>query len=242
MFYMTSNNFWDDITKYKKCKKKQYDIHVCMPPKGTVIVNKLEQADTVEMLRGKTYFTVDELNKMKSNSDTRLNIVKQAVKYNKAYLINDKENFVLAGIDGELWVIDVKTLANKYSFLSNNQPVAITQMTLNKRLVDGKLDWTVVRTKPDMNGSFACFVPKSMKGQIKTSDGIVLNINDMRVSHGKGDFVIADASGSKPNLNSKRVVNGNVFTTTYDNRGWEDNLDLSHQKPVLDISKLPNLF
>ena len=174
---MMTMNIWDDISKYKKCQKKQYDIHVCMPPKNTVVINKLEQADTVKILGGRTYFTVSELNKMKSNCDNRFNIIQQAVNCGKAYLVNDNTPFVLAGSLGELWTISAQTLANKYSFLSNNQPVAITQMTLNQRLVNGNLDWTVVRTKPNNVVSFACFVPVSQKGQIQTSWGAVLNIN-----------------------------------------------------------------
>lgn len=27
---------------YKNCAKKQYEIYVCMPPKNTIVINKLE--------------------------------------------------------------------------------------------------------------------------------------------------------------------------------------------------------
>lgn len=52
---------WDDIKKYKNCQKKQYTIHVCMPPKNTVVINKLEQADVVRQLDVRTSATVDDL-------------------------------------------------------------------------------------------------------------------------------------------------------------------------------------
>ena len=33
---------WNNPASYKNCSKKSYDIYVCMPPKNTVVINKLE--------------------------------------------------------------------------------------------------------------------------------------------------------------------------------------------------------
>lgn len=35
-------------TNYKNCSKKQYEIYVCMPPKGTIVLNKLEQYKIIQ--------------------------------------------------------------------------------------------------------------------------------------------------------------------------------------------------
>lgn len=37
----------NNTSNYKNCSKKSYDIYVCMPPKNTIVINKLEQADIV---------------------------------------------------------------------------------------------------------------------------------------------------------------------------------------------------
>lgn len=50
-------NLWDNPQNYKPCKKKQYEIWVCKPPKNTVVINKLEQADAVQYAGGHTFFT-----------------------------------------------------------------------------------------------------------------------------------------------------------------------------------------
>lgn len=56
----------DNPSSYKNCAKKQYEIYVCMPPKNTIVINKLEQADVVKALGGKTYFTVEQIEKCRS--------------------------------------------------------------------------------------------------------------------------------------------------------------------------------
>lgn len=50
-------NLWNNPQNYKPCKKKQYEIWVCKPPKNTVVINKLEQADAVQYAGGHTFFT-----------------------------------------------------------------------------------------------------------------------------------------------------------------------------------------
>ena len=43
---------FNSISSYKNCSKKFYEIHVCMPPKNTVVINKFVQAATVSHLGG----------------------------------------------------------------------------------------------------------------------------------------------------------------------------------------------
>ena len=35
----------NDPSQYKSCMKKVYDIHVCMPPAGTIVINRLKQGE-----------------------------------------------------------------------------------------------------------------------------------------------------------------------------------------------------
>lgn len=222
-------NIWDNPQNYKPCKKKQYEIWVCKPPQGTVIINKLEQADSVIAAGGRTYFTAREI----STNPKIAAGVQQLLQAGKAYLVKDDQTFVLCGTESEMWCISGAKLAKKYVWASDGSP--INDKTLKERAyirsnpIKGTttlLDWTKVRTVPDNSTAFACFVPFEMKGQIQTSWAI-LNINGAHAFHGKGDFVIAANVNGQPDLSSRYVVNGNVFRDTYDNRGWRDCLDIT---------------
>lgn len=196
-------NIWDNPANYKPCKKKQYEIWVCKPPQGTVIINKLEQADAVRFVGGRTFFTASE----------RSTDLWQLFKTGRAYLVSDNQTFVLCGTQGEMWCISGAELARKYVWASDGSPIDYGTLT--------RLDWTKVRTVPDNSTAFACFVPEDTRGQIQTS-WAMLNINGAGVPHGKGDFVIAANANGQPNLNSRYVVNGAVFSDTYDNQDWTD--------------------
>ena len=235
---------FNNPSSYRNCSKKIYEIYVCMPPKNTVVINNLEQADVVKMLNGKTYFTVDDLERMQKNGDERFNIISQAVNSGKAYLVSEKTPFVLCGTVGEMWTIKADKLAGTYNFLQGNQPYQINQQSLNQRLrKDGLLDWTLVRVsqKATQGKNMACFVPSSQKGQIRTSRGAVLSINGVGVAHGKGDFVVCTKlPNGKPNLGDRWIVNGEIFATTYNNQGWTDCLKSSSAKSIT-IDSLPKL-
>ena len=211
---------------YKPCVKKQYEIHVCKPPMNTIVINKLEQADVVKQLGGKTYFTIEECNRIAKQNPQKLNTLKMLVSQGRAYLVNQNTPFVLAGTLGEMWTIDAMKLSQRYVFLGGGgSTVPISPQTLSERGKNGILNWTVVRTIPNNSKSWACFVPSHQKGQVQTSWGAVLNINGVGVSHGKGDFVIASDANGKPDLSNAYVVNGNIFATTYNNKGWTDYID-----------------
>ena len=193
-------------SSYKNCAKKQYEIYVCMPPKNTIVINKLEQADVVKALGGKTYFTVDEIERMQKTNNPRLAQLQQLVSQGRAYAVTDATPFVLCGAVGEMWTIKADKLASTYNFLQGGQPLAINQQTLNQRLHGKYLDWTLIRTSPQATAgqNMACFVPSSQKGQIQTSWGSVLNYNGVGVSHGKGDFIVcAKLPNGQPNLGDR---------------------------------------
>lgn len=230
-----SQFIWDNPSNYRKCQKKQYDIHVCMPPKGTIVINALEQADTVKYFNGKTYFTLRDLAKL---SDNAKQSVMNAVSCGKAYMVNDNTPFVLAGTCGELSVISPSELAQNYNFLQGNQPVGINQQNLNQRMTGEYLKWTLVRLKPSMVNYMACRVPTSIRTNIQTKFGVG-SINHQGVSHGKGDFVVCNKlPNGKPDFSTRFVVNGNVFASTFNNQGWQDSIK---DAKTVNISNLPNL-
>lgn len=59
---------YTDPKNFRPCRKKQYEIWVCKPPVGTVVINKLEQSQAVKSLNGKDYFTLDELQRLQSQN------------------------------------------------------------------------------------------------------------------------------------------------------------------------------
>lgn len=237
-----SVNF-NDAGNYKNCSKKQYEIYVCMPPKNTVVINKLEQADVIKVLGGKTYFTAEQVEKMQKSNPSMLAQLHQLVSQGRAYAVTDATPFVLCGTVGEMWTISPDKLAKTYNFLQGGQPLRINQQSLGQRMKNGLLDWTLVRTSPQATAgqNMACFVPSAQKGQIQTSWGAVLNINGVGVSHGKGDFVVcAKLPNGRPNLADRWVVNGEIFAATYNNQGWTDCLSSSSVRSIT-IDSLPKL-
>lgn len=212
---------------YKKCVKKQYDIYVCMPPEGTIVVNKLEQAEVVHWLHGKTYITVEEFNKLSYSVKEQLNTL---IKTGRAYRVSGTAPFVLCGTVGELRTIKSDELSSSYTFLQGGKPLTINGQSVGSRQKDGMLDWTLVRASQQVTVSqnMACFVPLYQTGLIQTSRGRVLKYNDGIMSHGKGDFIVCSVlPNGQPNLKDRWVVNGEIFQTTYNNRGWSDCLSKS---------------
>lgn len=235
---------YNNPASYKNCSKKSYEIYVCKPPKDTVVINKLEQADAVKLLNGKTYFTVEELERMQKNGDGRFNLISQVLSAGKAYLVSDKTPFVLCGTIGEMWTVSADKLAKTYTFLQNGQPLQINQQSLNQRMKNGNLDWTLIRTSQQATSgqNMACFVPRAQKGQVQTPWGAVQELNGTGTDHGKGDFVVCSKlPNGKPNLVDRLVVNGNVFATTYNNQGWQDCLNANGIKNIT-IDSLPRLI
>ena len=234
-----------DLRNYKPCQKKQYEIHVCMPPKGTIVFNKLEQADSIKLMGGKTFFTVEELERLKVQNPQKFATIQQLVGSGRGYLVSDGTPFVLAGTIGEMWCVKPDKLASGYTFLSNGQPVRIDDRTLQQRCKGDCMDWQVIRSVPSNSKAWACFVPLAQKGQVMTSCGVVLNYNGVGASHGKGDFIIASDAGGQPDITNVYVVNGPVFATTYKNQGWTgcfDHRSLNTKANNITIQSLPKLF
>lgn len=231
----------DDPSSYKNCAKKQYEIYVCMPPKNTIVINKLEQHETARRV-GAEYFTVEDIKRLQQHDPQKLSYLQQLVAQNLAYAVTDSTPFVLCGTQGELWAVPADKLAGTYTFMQGGQPLAINQQTLNARLQGKYLDWTVVRTSVQATAgqNMACFVPSGQHGQVQTSRGSILAYNGFNVGHGKGDFIVCSKlPNGQPNLADRWVVNGEVFAATYNNQGWTDCLkQVQNSMTIADLPKL----
>ena len=210
-------NVWDNPENYKPCVKKLYDVYVCKPPIGTVVVNKLEQNDSYLLLNKQDYVSVSAMQK---NPQLR-SICQQLVANNRAYLVSDANTLVLSGTQGELWCISAAKFIQKYDAA---KPSLLNYTTF---------DWMLARTKPNNSKALACFVPRAVRGKIATSYGVLLDINAPNVPHGKGDFVISTPDAYGRPTNERYVVNGAVFGATYNRHGWSNCLhtDMRYSLP-----------
>ena len=217
----------EDARNYKKCAKKSYEVYACIPEKDTLIINKLEQASLYNKLGKKDHFTAKDVHK-RNLLEKYANEIRSG-----AMFLADGEAVCLCGTVGELWLANVERVVDTYTF-AEGQLISTEQL---------KKGWRKLKTRPTFGGAtnFACFVPVSQKGQIKTSRA-VLNYNDPLVKHGKGDFIVCAAlPNGKPNLADKWVLNGEVFATTYTNNGFADCLGARAKNANITINMLPNL-
>ena len=179
----------EDARNYKKCAKKSYEVYACIPEKDTLIINKLEQASLYNKLGKKDHFTAKDVHK-RNLLEKYANEIKSGAMY-----LADGDAVCLCGTVGELWLAKAGKVIDTYTF-AEGQPISLGQL---------EKGWRKLKTRPTFGGAtnFACFVPTSQKGQIKTS-WAVLNYNDPLIKHGKGDFIVCAAlPNGKPNLADK---------------------------------------
>jgi len=210
---------YTDHKNFRPCRKKQYEIWVCKPPVGTVVINKLEQSQAVKSLNGKDYFTLDELQRLQSQNQMLYTQIAQAVQNGMAYCVKEGD-LVLSGTRGELSVASIQQVQSMYACFHNGAWSKNWQAAVADKLRNGCFDWVKAQSSQAMAGqAMACFVPVSQKGQIQTGR-TVSSFNSPGVDHGLGDFIVCNSVGGKPNLSDCRVVNGAVFADTYNNQGW----------------------
>lgn len=255
----------NDAKNYKPCRKKIYEIYVCKPPIGTCVINKLEQADIVRQCNGRTFFTADEMQKMSMTNPQMFNYLRQnayVVDVNKRYILSGVlgemwaidevklcERYQLS--DGTLLTPQALLHRCYYSAkVEKNGVISFepTTQTLEAHVKENNsnmqedcilsvMGWHKVRTKPEASNTFAMFIPKNEKIQIRSSWGSIETTNLQGLNHGKGDFLVCNAlPNGTPDVQRLRVVNGVVFSATYNNQGWQDCID---SKSIIDSTNLP---
>lgn len=211
----------DNPKVYKKCSYKQHTCSICMPPVGTVVINKVKHPNSVRILRNREYFTVSELQTLQQSGNPLYNTIMMCIRNGEAEMVSQQKPFVIAGVLGELSCIAADKLASQYRFSSDNS--IINMATLQGKMRNNKLDWTQV-TFIDTNTTYwACFLDKDeiYNTQVRTIYGVE-TINDRYTNHGKGDFIVAKGSFSTPDLSTRFLVNGIVFANEFNNKGWTD--------------------
>lgn len=139
------------------------------------------------------------------------------------YITNKNRPFVLTGTRGEQWIIDSDRLCRTYT-LENGEPLTV-KFLMSKIITeykDGKSYPCIrsfkIRAIPGAI-SWVINIPKNCIFTIKTSWGDELLVNDPDRPNAVGDFIVCSDINGKPNLNDRRVVDGEVFLDTYSNIG-----------------------
>lgn len=235
---------WDNPSAYRKCRKKAHFAKVCRPPNGTVVINSFEHPDIVRALKGRTYITVSEMAKIKYSNNQVLTLLMSAARQHKLYAVSDATPYVVMGVAGELYCLSEQTLVSRYYWVDTAMSDNATRVFNPKVLHWAKSGWIPVKPRTDNTSAFACFVPVSISGQLRTTWGTELSIN-MRgagISHGKGDFVIAADINGSPSMQDRWVVNGELFGFLYDKRGWSECLSADIALRDMRLLPEPKLF
>ncbi len=132
----------------------------------------------------------------------------------KEYTVG-RNDVVLSGTRGELWVERITAITKNYTFADK---ALITPQRIESLKRVGYLPWTRITPKASKLGSdFAFHVPLKYKN-IPLPNGMI--INKTGVAHGIGDFLVAENNHGVANLENMWVVNGEVFVDTYDMRAF----------------------
>lgn len=223
----------NSIENYKICRKKKVDYWLCIPPKGTVVIQKFEQYNLLQQLKpcirgisDSCFIQAKDFLALKQSNAQLYNFILQ-----NCDIVGKSGNniVVICGTEGELWTTTYDYACKHYQAFSYNTVISLAQ-AVNERAKkygnDNVVPWMRV-TSSSSNQYFACFVPVKEKGILMTAQGQVNNYNQLGVVHGKGDFILCESVGGKPNIANRWVVNGLVFSNTYDNRGWQDYITVS---------------
>lgn len=151
----------------------------------------------------------------------------QAKKY-QGLPLADGNQVCIYGVAGEFSLVPLQVVLNNY-VLDNG--MSVSEDELKKR-------WVKLRVKSNFREFFACFVPKI---QIEHLGRMTANGDGGLINHGKGDFILCDSINGKPNMNTRRVVNGLIFSNTYNNQGWTNCLSVNARFTNYTINTLPSL-
>lgn len=217
----------NSAASYKPCKKKQFEVWMCRPPLGTVVVDHLTQSRGSSVLKqagvSGNIILGDVMRGWKSSGDARFGVVMQAVSSGLVSIVSKPSHLVLCGTEGQFYVSDYSFVRAQYSVFSNNNYVNLDAIP---ELATKEFNWRRVRANSDYAAkTFACFVP--VKQSFVLGNQVV---NERGIQHGKGDFIVCSKlPNGQPDLRNRWVVNGLVFSDTYNNTGWQECIMIGRQ-------------
>lgn len=204
---------WEIEKNYRRCFARRYKVHVCRPPRGVVIYNKLEHLELLSQLEGQSCITL----KLQENP-VLAELASTLVKENKAYYMNG-DNFVILGTQGEMYQISKTSL---FKLFCRHNGMKITAPYLSSKCDNEScIDWFEAYSIIPDTKTYACHLPISGQG-IFTEGSTKLSYNADGVNHGRGDFIISEMTDDGNFVGKKRLVNGLVFADTFVTRNWQE--------------------
>lgn len=221
----------NNLRDYKRCKKLSYDIWLCLPPKGTLVFNKLEDLgnlpNEIEELSQRLFLTREELLQYPNDIQFRAKIA--------GYTIGDLFDIAAYGVCGQLYATTYAEVSRYYQVFVGGKSVSFSEALLKLgKTINGEscLDWVKARYTPSDTDYWACFIPESERATLVTLYNATTEINTPGVPHGKGDFVVCPDRNGSPDFNSRAVINGLVFAKTFSSKYFDSEL-------VIENSDLP---
>lgn len=155
----------------------------------------------------------------------------------------DKQ-FIVYGILGSKSVIGITSLILKYKNLDGT---AITTQQLSKRMNSrGQIEWFKVKTISQDCNYYAFNIPRDVKNiPIRGQKGVYI-ANKTGIEHGCGDFLVASMINKNIDFDNVTVINGNVFSQTFDMRSFpgcieqcisRDNNNIVRPKSIIEDTK-----
>lgn len=134
----------------------------------------------------------------------------------ETYYTSKQRQFVISRCSGEKWIVSGKELADGFTLKDS----AEVQETVLKSLLraDGTFDWQKMLQKKKNEHLWAIQIPLEIQNAqfIQQDQNSLGHINKKGITHGQGDFLIADDKLGCPDLLQLRLVNGEVFNIMYD--------------------------
>lgn len=215
-----------DVNKFRPCHYKKHKAFACMPPIGTVVLDPLQVPELIEHF-GSSALTEAEVAKMDFREYQCLNGV---------LTVNVNTPVLLCGVYGDLQLLSFREFINNYRVFKTGEIPAIAML---------QADWVTVEYAglAQETGKIAQHIPVGCTFYFQDTHGKCPCVNGSDVSHGEGDFVVADAVNSAGAIINPRLVNGWVFKETYNNSGWGSCLG-GGKCPLKLVSAetLPNVF
>lgn len=227
----------NDIKNYKECIPKQYEAYVCAPPVGTLILNKLRYPSEYRRCTNREYYLPDELAQLKTRDADFYNHLCKAAQAG-FYEEVTTSTIVVCGVLGELYTIPISAFEKNWTFTTESKTeLENLDKILGTRSAGSEavFDWKRVRCTNDLYKkptlmAYFCNAESTPAGEAVVATAVhpirpPVVINEVGVSHGKGDFLIIDRNAVRDVNNPLAtglvgLVNGNVFALTYNNAGW----------------------
>ena len=207
--------------KWRKCKRKQYNIFACKLSADYLFANCLEQPESYTAIM--QAFKKPIVSRQEAAKNTQ---VAEFIKQHGFYM-TDGQRIVLCGTRGELWDVKPEKFMSSYRHTDGRQ---ITQIPENT--------WfEVSRAAESTPSALGICIPNTIQGVYRTSWATLTVNNPASSGHGKGDILVAPMlPNGQPDLSKCSPTNNEVFALTYDQNvgGWSNSglINLAKIKPL----------